>query len=205
MVCGWHIPVSATVVLQIYVILTEALRGVHPVQYALLSDKNRSIYDRLFDMVKETVPEANSRSISCDFQMAAFSERTAFPGVRLHGCFFHLAPNMRRPPVFLIEMWSMYRRVVDGDNHINNFSEAAHRRLKAELGMAHLAIWKLIYSLRKVQHATDLFYEQLVANHQPLKQLKKYRESDKRIVQIARQYNDRDSITYLQGLAHNYD
>ncbi|KAL1233027.1 Transposon Tn7 transposition protein TnsC [Trichinella pseudospiralis] len=95
MVCGWHIPVSATVVLQIYVILTEALRGVHPVQYALLSDKNRSIYDRLFDMVKETVPEANSRSISCDFQMAAFSERTAFPGVRLHGCFFHLAPNMR--------------------------------------------------------------------------------------------------------------
>ncbi|KRY87908.1 hypothetical protein T4D_13616 [Trichinella pseudospiralis] len=165
MVCGWHIPVSATVVLQIYVILTEALRGVHPVQYALLSDKNRSIYDRLFDMVKETVPEANPRSISCDFQMAAFN----------------------------------------GDNHINNFSEAAHRRLKAELGMAHLAIWKLIYSLRKVQHATVLFYEQLVANHQPLKQLKKYRESDKRIVQIARQYNDRDSITYLQGLAHNYD
>ncbi|KRZ00056.1 hypothetical protein T11_8057, partial [Trichinella zimbabwensis] len=208
---------------QIYVILAEALGGVHPVLYALLPDKSRSTYDRLFDMVKEIVPEANPRSISCDFEMAAFNAiRTAFPAVRLHGCLFHLAQNMRRhlctldlftrykndadfalqakmvvaltfvptegieqaidslaghlpdelqplldwfedsyvgrrnrrgggrrPPMFPMEMWSMYRRVVDGDCRTNNFTEAAHRRLKAELGMAHPTIWKLIDSLRK--------------------------------------------------------
>ncbi|KRZ70481.1 PiggyBac transposable element-derived protein 3 [Trichinella papuae] len=111
----------------------------------------------------------------------------------------------RRPPIFPIEMWSMYRRVIDGDNRTNNFAEAAHRRLKAELGMAHPTIWKLIDSLRKVQHARDLFYEQLVAGHQPPKKLKKYRDADERTVRIVRQYNDRDIITYLQGLAHNYD
>ncbi|KRZ19405.1 hypothetical protein T11_8895 [Trichinella zimbabwensis] len=91
----------------------------------------------------------------------------------------------RRPPMFPIEMWSMYCRVVDRDNRTNNFAEAAHRRLKAELGMAHPTIWKLIDSLRKVQHARDLFYEQLVAGHQPPKKLKKYRDADNRIVRIA--------------------
>ncbi|KRZ15883.1 hypothetical protein T11_5706 [Trichinella zimbabwensis] len=111
----------------------------------------------------------------------------------------------RRSPMFPMEMWSMYRWVVDGDSRTNNFAEAAHRRLKAELGMAHPTIWKLIDSLRKVQHARDLFYEQLVAGHRPPKKLKKYRDADKRIGRIVRQYNDRDIITYLQGLAHNYD
>ncbi|KRZ71949.1 hypothetical protein T10_12101 [Trichinella papuae] len=86
--------------------------------------------------------------------------------------------------MFPIEMWSMYRRVVDGDNRTNNFAEAAHRRLKAELGMAHPTIWKLIDSLRKVQHARDLFYEQLVAGHQSPKKLKKYRDADKRLGRI---------------------
>ncbi|KRX12783.1 hypothetical protein T07_9878, partial [Trichinella nelsoni] len=65
------------------------------------------------------------------------------------------------------------RCVAVEDNRINNYTEAAHRRLKAELGMAHATIWKLIESLRKVQHARDLFYEQLVAGHQPPQKLKK--------------------------------
>ncbi|KRZ65286.1 hypothetical protein T10_9890 [Trichinella papuae] len=70
---------------QIYVILAEALGGVHSVLYALLLDKSRRTYDRPFDMMKGIVPEANPRSISCDFEMAAFNAvRTAFPGVRLH-------------------------------------------------------------------------------------------------------------------------
>ncbi|KRX70415.1 hypothetical protein T06_14308 [Trichinella sp. T6] len=45
------------------------------------------------------------------------------------------------------------RDVAVEDNRINNYAEAAYRRLKAELGMAHATIWKLIESLRKVQHA----------------------------------------------------
>ncbi|KRZ70572.1 hypothetical protein T10_10103 [Trichinella papuae] len=93
--------------------------------------------------------------------------------------------------MFPLEMWSMYPQVVDGDSHINNYAEAAHRRLKAELGMAHLTIWKLIDSLRKVQHASDLFYELLVTGHQSPKKLKKYQDADESIVRIARQSNMR--------------
>ncbi|KRZ11313.1 hypothetical protein T11_11034 [Trichinella zimbabwensis] len=78
--------------------------------------------------------------------------------------------------MFPVEVWSMYRQVVDGDSQNNNYAEAAHRRLKAELGMAHLTIWKLIDSLRK-----------------PPKKLKKYRDSDEIIVRIVRQYNNKDS------------
>ncbi|KAL1238622.1 Chaperone protein ClpB [Trichinella spiralis] len=71
--------------------------------------------------------------------------------------------------------------------------------------MAHATIWKLIESLRKVQHAGDLFYEQLVAGHQPPQKLKKLRDADERIAEIVSKYNDRDVITYLQGITHNYD
>ncbi|KRY81415.1 hypothetical protein T4D_15104 [Trichinella pseudospiralis] len=35
----------------------DALGGVHPVLYALLPDKSRSTYDRLFDIGKKPVPE----------------------------------------------------------------------------------------------------------------------------------------------------
>ncbi|KAL1233792.1 tRNA threonylcarbamoyladenosine dehydratase [Trichinella pseudospiralis] len=52
-------------------------------------------------------------------------------------------------------MWLIYYQAADGDSCTNNCAEAAYRRLIAELGMVHLAIWKLIDSLRKVQHSRD--------------------------------------------------
>ncbi|KRZ02278.1 hypothetical protein T11_4168 [Trichinella zimbabwensis] len=207
---------------QIYVILAEALEGVHPVLHALLPDKSRSTYDQLFNMVKGIVPEANPRSTSCDFEMAAFNAiRTAFPSVRLHGykndADFALQAQMviplafvptegieqainnlaghlsdeRQPlldwfeesyvgrrngrggvgrsPMLPLVMWLIYHQDVDGDSRTNNYAEAAYRRLKAKLGMAHLTIWKLIDSLHK-----------LVAGHHPPQKLQKYRDADER-------------------------
>ncbi|KRZ03045.1 hypothetical protein T11_632 [Trichinella zimbabwensis] len=59
--------------------------------------------------------------------------------------------------------------IVHGDSRTNSYTVAAPSSLKAELGMANLTIWKLTDSLRKVQVARDLVYEQLDAGHQPQK------------------------------------
>ena len=56
----------------------------------------------------------------------------------------------------------------------NNNAEAAHHRLKNELGTHHPTIWKLIDGLRKVQKGRDVYYEKLLAGHQPQQKQKKY-------------------------------
>ncbi|KRY00566.1 hypothetical protein T4E_10088 [Trichinella pseudospiralis] len=67
--------------------------------------------------------------------------------------FNHEALGGVHPVLYL--MWLIYHQAADGDSCTNNCAEAAYRRLIAELGMVHLAIWKLIDSLRKVQHSRD--------------------------------------------------
>jgi len=39
----------------------------------------------------------------------------------------------RHPPLFPLEMWNVYDRVIQNMNRMNNHVEAAHRRVQAEL------------------------------------------------------------------------
>ncbi|KAK9685302.1 hypothetical protein QE152_g38151 [Popillia japonica] len=112
--------------------------------------------------------------------------------------------NGRRQPLFRHEMWNVYNRTLNQQDRTNNHAEAAHRRLQTELGMDHPTIWKLIDGLRKVQTNRDIYYEHLVAGHNPPVKLKKYRDADQRILTVVRDYNNRDTIEYLKGIAHNY-
>lgn len=112
--------------------------------------------------------------------------------------------NGRRPPVFPPEVWNLYDRVLTDEDRTNNHAEAAHRRLQAELGVDHPTIWKLILGLQKVQRGRDAYYEQLVAGNEPPAKLRKYRLADDRIKRIVMDYNNRNEIEYLRGLAHNY-
>jgi hypothetical protein len=58
---------------QIYVILAKKFRGVHPIFYALLPNKCRETYDKLFGMIKVLLsPNFDPKSITCDYEMAAF-------------------------------------------------------------------------------------------------------------------------------------
>ncbi|KAL4107919.1 hypothetical protein QTP88_018188 [Uroleucon formosanum] len=81
---------------QVYVILAEALGGVHPIMYALLPSKKASVYEKLLIMLKTLEPDLNPDSISCDFELAAFTAiKDAFPNIQIFGCYFHLCKNFR--------------------------------------------------------------------------------------------------------------
>lgn len=45
--------------------------------------------------------------------------------------------NRRRRPLFDPEIWSCYTRTLNNEARTNNYAEAAHRRLQAELGVDH--------------------------------------------------------------------
>ncbi|KAB0801582.1 hypothetical protein PPYR_02653 [Photinus pyralis] len=263
---------------QVYVILAKRYGGVHPVFFALLPNKSRATYDCLFETIKTLAPALHPRSVTSDFELAAFkSLKNNFPQTEIRGCFFHLAKNMkkhlneahliarynndaefalhakmivglafvpmqdmenalnqlsdilpeelipvldwfedfyvgrlnrrgngRREPMFPHEMWNMYARVLNLQDRTNNHAEAAHRRLQIELGIDHPTIWRLIDGLRKVQANRDIYYEQLVAGHAPPQKHRRYIAADERILRIVRDYENRDVIEYLRGIAHNY-
>ena len=74
---------------QVYVILAEKHVAVHPIFYALLPNKSRTTYVRLFSLIKKLQPELQLRSVACDFEIAAIlGIKTIFPDVAVHGCFF---------------------------------------------------------------------------------------------------------------------
>ena len=71
----------------------------------------------------------------------------------------------------LPEIWNLHQRTLNGEDRANNNAEAAHRRLKYELGMQHPTIWKLIDALRNVQIDKDAYYERLLSCHEPPQKL----------------------------------
>ena len=111
----------------------------------------------------------------------------------------------RRSPIFPVEVWNVFSRVINDQDRTNNRAEAAHRKLQTELGVKHPTVWKLVNDLRTIQKSRDLIYERSVCGlpAQPNK-LKKYREADGRILSIVQNKGDRTPLEYLRAIALNY-
>jgi len=71
---------------------------------------------------------------------------------------------------------------LNGQDKTNNHAEVANRRLNVEMGVQHPSLWSFINCLRKVQARRDVFYSQLEAGKSPPKKLKKFIDTDKRIL-----------------------
>ena len=67
-----------------------------------------------------------------------------------------------RPAPFPPKIWSMYQRTISGIDRTNNPADATHRRLKRELDVVYLSIWKFTDGLHRVQKERDVTYERYV-------------------------------------------
>ncbi|CAM1308281.1 Uncharacterised protein g4809 [Pycnogonum litorale] len=112
--------------------------------------------------------------------------------------------NRRRPALFPPRIWNVYQRTLDAEDRTNNYAEAAHRRLQAELDIVHPSIWKFVDGLRHVQKGRDVVYEQYVRGQPVPAKRKKYQLADERILTLVNDYNNRNITEYLRGLAHNF-
>ena len=112
--------------------------------------------------------------------------------------------GIRQPAMFPWKIWSVYERTLNGIDRTNNHAEAAHRRMQAELGMDHPTLWKFINGIQKVQSGRDQSYEQFVRGEEPQKKRLKYQRADERILKIIQNAENRTTIEYLRGIAHNF-
>jgi len=95
--CDGTFKVAPTLFAQVYVILAEALNGVHPLIYALLPNKQEKTYDKLFDMLNLLKPGLNPRSVSCDFELSVINTiKKKYPDAEIHGCLYHLTKNFHK-------------------------------------------------------------------------------------------------------------
>lgn len=93
--CDGTFKIAPVIFSQVFVILAEALGGVHPLIYALLPNKQEKTYTNLFKMLNQLKPGLNPTSISCDFEQAILkSIKTEFPSTEIYCCFYHFSKNI---------------------------------------------------------------------------------------------------------------
>ncbi|KAH7695560.1 hypothetical protein AAVH_37378 [Aphelenchoides avenae] len=66
----------------------------------------------------------------------------------------------------------MYTRIREDVDKTNNYAEAAHRRCKQQLNMAHPGIWCFLAALQSVQRVLDYDYHQHTAANAPQRKRK---------------------------------
>lgn len=84
--------VVPTLFFQLYSIHFDFGHGVCPAAvYCLLTNKTAETYNRLHHELNNLIPTAAPRSVLVDFERAAINAfSTAYPGVSVRGCYFHL-------------------------------------------------------------------------------------------------------------------
>jgi len=107
--------------------------------------------------------------------------------------------NARFPP----QIWNFYDRVLKSENRTNNHVDAAKRRLNIEMGVCSPTIWTFTNCLRRVQTGHHVFKAKLTAKGSPPKKLKKYIDLNRPLHKMVSEYNIRNCMDYLKGIAHN--
>ena len=111
--------------------------------------------------------------------------------------------GVRRDPLFGIDLWNQYERVLHGHNRTTNSVEAWHRSIKSLLGVSHPTIFKFINGLSRCQKLRDVQLEQLLAGHRSRQRRTVYVMRDRRMRTIVADYVNRTTMDYLRGLSHN--
>ena len=99
----------------------------------------------------------------------------------------------RRRPRFPLELWNVNNRVEEEIPKTNNHVEAYHRHLQAAIFSFHPNIWTFL----------KLEMIQMEAGEAPPPQKIRYRECNSRIQAVVKDYDNRNTLSFLRGIAHN--
>lgn len=112
--------------------------------------------------------------------------------------------NGRRPPLFSIEMWNCYSRVIDNLPKTNNNIEGWHRSFAQLINCNHPNIWNFIEALQKEQSRNELMMEKFIAG-ETIPQKKKYKDKAHQLKIVTMKYKQIDNLSYLKGIAYNFN
>jgi len=99
-------------------------------------------------------------------------------------------------------MW-IYNFVITGNARTNNSVEGWNRRFSSLVGADHPSLWKFIDKLKEEQNYTEFRLNQAAAGAPPPPRRLKYRELETRLTNLVSQFNTKERIDYLSGIAMN--
>ena len=131
----------------------------------------------------------------CAMEIAEYFEET-YIGKRL-------PDQTRRIPQFPIRFWNMHHRVINKSARTNNAVEGWHNAFQSSVSCSHPSFTKLIKFLQREQGIQEVNFVKWEAGNYP--QLSKGTlERNERIFNLVQDYPNRDTITFLRGIAHNF-
>ncbi|XP_054281223.1 uncharacterized protein LOC128998893 [Macrosteles quadrilineatus] len=137
--------------------------NVTPVLFALLPDKKKATYVRMFRMILDQVPRWNPEQVIIDFEISVVDAlKEVFPCVNIQGCYFHFTQCLWRK-VQDVGLASLYSR-----------DEEIRRTIRMSAALAFLkpedvdAGWIFVQgqtpSSEKVTESFDYFVDQWLEN-----------------------------------------
>ena len=116
-----------------------------------------------------------------------------------------MTPQGRRVPQFPPYLWSQYSRTKQDMHRTNNCVEGHHHAMNCILQMQHPSISKLISGLKDLQVKCDGDMAAVIAGHPFRPPSKKYRSINQSIKTIVDTIDDRTTLEFLGGIAHNFN
>ncbi|RWS19252.1 uncharacterized protein B4U80_01510, partial [Leptotrombidium deliense] len=110
----------------------------------------------------------------------------------------------RRPPRFPISVWNCYYAALEGLPRTNNSIEGWHRAFQSLISADHPSIWTCIEGFKKDYAINEMKLEQFIGGTSRSPTKKVYKDTAERIRNIVSDYDNRDTLVYLRGIAHNF-
>lgn len=108
----------------------------------------------------------------------------------------------RRAPHFDISMWNCYNSILEDRIRTNNNMEGWHKGLNARVGGNHVQIGAFINSLKAEQNITEMTITQINTGVDVVvAQRREYRARNRRLKNIANEYNKNNVLEYLKNIA----
>ena len=108
----------------------------------------------------------------------------------------------REEPLYPVNFWNVYSRVIQELPRTNNALEGFHSALRTSITSKHPNIWKLIDALRKEESLTQTKIIHAQRGDNPQKK-RKYKSIDTRIRNLVQSYDGNDKLTFLKAIAHS--
>ncbi|XP_025191560.1 uncharacterized protein LOC112591837 [Melanaphis sacchari] len=109
----------------------------------------------------------------------------------------------RKPALFPVSLWNCFKYIFENIPRTNNSVEGWHNGIASSLNACHPTIWKCIGLFKKEESLVRLQVEQLITGN-TMGVKRKYKDHAERIKKICDNYNNRNKLGFLKGIAHNF-
>ena len=110
--------------------------------------------------------------------------------------------SIRRPPRF-DHVLCCFDAAKFCASKTSNACEGWHRSFSKLIGASHPTIWKFLEILKGEQARNEAIMEQYTAGAEPPRKKKKCKDTALRIQTIVNDFENRELLDYLRGIAHN--